>query len=206
MNLSNNIIFKLKNNIQEPNENQPILELFKGKLFSFLLKTFTNDCINTFGTQIFSIKKSVSRTITNLLSTWIFSLYVDYDYNGDYFLPTNYTNTTTLEIILRDMCKYDTKITKVEEGIQNIVTNLKNNYKNQLLLLESYKSSNIYNNNNKNYKINKTSIKLNKNKSNNIDYIFYKFEIKIHFIIKDKRLQNILNNILLPIKIYNFKK
>ena len=43
--------------------------------------------------DIFSIKKSYSRTITNLFSSWIFSLYIHYDFSEDYFLPSNYNNT-----------------------------------------------------------------------------------------------------------------
>ena len=67
---------------------EPILELYKGKLFSYLVKFFSNDCIEILGTHIFSIKKSFSRTLTNLLSSWIFSLYINYDYSSDYFFPT----------------------------------------------------------------------------------------------------------------------
>jgi hypothetical protein len=199
MNTDNsNIEFKLKNNIDNIEELEPILELYKGKVFSFLLKIFTNDCIEIFGTQIFSIKKSVSRTLTNMLSTWIFSLYVDYDFSSDYFLPTNYMNTTTLEIILQDMCKYDPKIINASERINKVVTNLKTNYKNQLKLLEEYKKSNIFNNNKNNYKIKKVQIVQNKKN----DMVFNKFEITVNFVIKDRRLQNIVNNILLPNKIY----
>ena len=195
-------------------ENEPILELFKGKSFSILIKLFSNDCIDQFGTMIFSIKKSVSRTLTNLLSTWIFSLYVDYDYSSDYFLPTNYENTTTLEIILRDMCKYNNNITDVDMKINNIVTNLKKNYKNQLNMIDEYKKSILYNNNKNNYKIKKSVINLKKNKTfqntintdeitQSVVTLFYKFEIKVNFFIKDKRLQNIVNNILLPTRIYD---
>lgn len=193
-----NIEFKLKNNIDNVENLEPILELYKGKVFSFLLKLFTNDCIDTFGTHIFSIKKSVARTLTNLLSTWIFSLYVDYDFSSDYFLPTNYMNTTTLEIILHDICKYDPKILNATERINKVVTNLKNNYKNQLKLLDEYKKSSIFNINKNNYKIRKVQIMQNKKN----DMIFNKFEITVNFVIKDKRLQNIINNILLPNKIY----
>ena len=196
--------FKYKNESLVKNNStiEPILELFKGKIFSFLLKIFTNNCIDEFGTSIFSIKKSVSRTLTNLLSTWIFSLYIDYDYSGDYFLPTNYMNVETLEFILRDMCKYDPNIIDVDMKINKILTNLKKNYKNQLELLAEYKVSSIYNNNKNNYKIKKTSILLKKNKNMEKETSFYKFEISVHFVIKDKRLCNILNNILIPIPIY----
>lgn len=212
-----NIKFITKNELKNIPDLEPILELFKGKIFSFLLKLFSNDCIDNLGTQIFSIKKSVSRTLTNMLSTWIFSLYVDYDFSSDYFLPTNYDNTETLRIILQDMCKYDSTITNVDQKINKIITNLKKNYSNQLELLKEYMNSTIFCTNKNNYSIKKTLVVLKKNKSiekpkfyqsvpveNNTteENMFYKFEIKVNFIIKDKRLINILNNILVPKKIY----
>ena len=197
--------FKIINPYSSNNDNklEPILELFKGKIFSFLLKLFSNNCVDTLGPHIFSIKKSVSRTLTNLLSTWIFSLYIDYDFSSDYFFPTNYNNVDCLEIILKDMCKYDMTIINPDEKIKIILENLKKNYKCQLDLLEEYKKSQIFNNNKNNYKIKKTIVSLKKNKINEIETTFYKFEIKVNFMIKDKRLYNIINNILIPINIYN---
>ena len=192
-------IIKIKNINNNVDKVEPILELFKGKLFSYLLKLFSNDCIDQFGTQIFSIKKSVSRTLTNLLSTWIFSLYIDYDFSSDYFFPTNYNNTESLEIILRDMCKYNNNIQNIDTKINKVITNLKKNYEYQLNLLYEYKNSTIFCNNSNNYNITKTSSTLKKNNES----AFYKFNIKVKFVIKDKRLINILNNILIPCKIYD---
>jgi hypothetical protein len=169
--------------------------LYKGKLYSYLIKNFTNICIEEFGTQIFSIKKSYFRTLTNLLSSWIFSLYIDYDFSSDYFFPTNYSNTSIIEDTLIDFCKYNNKITNVNDKIKKVTDHLKKSYEYQLELLNKYKSSALFLNNKSNYIIKK-----------NICYLkevqFYKFNIEIHFVIKDKRLQNILNNILLPIQIY----
>lgn len=200
---STHMIFKNKNkDISETIE--PILELYKGKLFSCLVKFFTNDCINTFGYHIFSIKKTYSRTITNLLSSWIFSLYVDYDFSSDYFFPTNYHNTKVLEDTLKDMCKHDSKIINIDYKINKVIINLKKNYKYQLELLNSYMLSSIYLNNKTNYKIKKLMINIKKNTES--ETTFYKFNIIIPFIIKDKRLQNILNNILVPIKTFDKMK
>lgn len=199
-NKKSHIIYKTKNK-EINNVIEPILELYKGKLFSCLIKFFTNDCIEIFGYHIFSIKKSCYRTITNLLSSWIFSLYIDYDFSSDYFFPTNYYKTKALEDTLRDLCKYDCKIVNVDEKINKVITNLKNNYKYQLDLLKSYKSSQIYINNNTNYKIKKTMLNIKKNSQ--VETPFYKFNIIVPFIIKDKRLQNILNNILIPVKIFD---
>jgi hypothetical protein len=202
-----NQIIELYNNtlkIQIKNYNieklEPILELYKGKLYLTLIKHFINDCTHNFGTQIFSIKKSYSRTLTNILSSWIFSLYIDYDFSGDFFLPSKYDNTLLLETILKDLCKYDITINNVDGKINNIITNLKKNYANILVSLDEYKKSQIYKNNMNKYKINKSLICFNKN-TNNI--VFYKFSITYPFVIKDKRLFNILDNILLPSKLYD---
>jgi len=196
----------LKFKIIKNNQNKsvdPILELYKGKLFSFLIKNFTNDCIDNFGTHIFSIKKSYNRTIINILSSWMFSLYVNYDFSSDYFFPTNYSNTDYLEGTLKDLCKYDDKIINQEDKIKRIITNLKINYRNSLKILEEYKNSYNYKTNKNNYRIKKVMTNIKKNKSSEKEITFYKFEMIIGFIIKDKRLINILNNILLPIKIYD---
>jgi len=196
----------LKFKIIKNNQNKsvdPILELYKGKLFSFLIKNFTNDCIDNFGTHIFSIKKSYNRTIINILSSWMFSLYVNYDFSSDFFFPTNYSNTDYLEGTLKDLCKYDDKIVNQEDKIKRIITNLKINYRNSLKILEEYKNSYNYKTNKNNYRIKKVMTNIKKNKSSEKEITFYKFEMIIGFIIKDKRLINILNNILLPIKIYD---
>jgi hypothetical protein len=156
-----------------------------------------------FGTYIFSIKKSFSRTITNLLSSWIFSLYPEYDFSSDFFFPTNYTNTESLKSTLKDLCKYDNKIINVDEKIKKVVSNLKNNYKYQLELLNEYTNSIVFKTNRHNYKIKKTMISIKKNKIIDKESLFYKFEISVNFVIKDKRLQNIINNILIPTKVYD---
>ena len=46
-------------------------------------------------------------------------------------------------------------------------------------------------------------INIKKNKNSNVESTFYKLEIVVYFNVKDKRLQNILNNILIPVKIYD---
>jgi hypothetical protein len=197
---------KIKLKIKKNKENDlvdPMLELYKGKLFSFLIKNFSNDCIDYFGTHIFSIKKSFNRTLTNILSSWMFSLYINYDFSSDYFFPTNYTDTEYLENTLKDLCKYDDKILNQEDKIKRIITNLKINYKNLLKILDEYKKSYNYINNKQNYRIKKIMTNIKKNKSSEKETTFYKFEIVVGFIIKDKRLQNILNNILIPTKIYD---
>ena len=184
--------FKLQINTQKTSKLEPLLELYKGKLFCYIVKTFISDCISSFGTKIFSVKKSCNRTLTNIFSSWIFSLYIDYDFNDDYLLPSNYNNTTILKNILIDLCKFDTKIVNVNDKISNILSKLINTYKLQLKLLSVYYNSELFKNNNNKYTITKYKYK----------NTFYKFDINVEFDIKNKRMCNILNNILIPVVIY----
>ena len=182
---------------------EPIIELYRGKLFTNLSKSFQNDCLNQFGPEIFSIKKSPSRTLSNLLSCWIFSLYITYDFSDDYFLPSNYSNTKILEDTLRDLCKYNDKIINIDNKINKIVNKLKTKYKTSLELLKTYQESTIFKQNKNKYQIKKSIINILNNKDTNTEIIFYKFQIIVNFSIRDKKLLNILDNILLPIKIYD---
>ena len=181
---------------------EPLLELYKGKLYTSLIKLFINDCVQLLGYHIFSIKKSYSRTITNLFSSWIFSLYIHYDFSEDYFLPSNYNNTQLLEETLSDLCKYNTSIIDINDKIKQIITNLKNNYKTKLDLLNNYKQSEQFKQNKNHYKIIKSITPIKRNKHTQHDTVFYTFHLSTSFLIKDKRLLNILNNILIPIPIY----
>jgi hypothetical protein len=188
------MIFKFKNQYNNIKPN-PILELYKGKLYIYIIKSFINSCVKTFGKEIFSKKKSYSRTLTNILSSWIFSLYITYDYSEDYFFPSNYDNTDLLEEILKDYIKYDTTITDTDNKITNVLSNLKKVYGLQLKLLDIYKKSNYYFINKHNYKITKNELIINNKK-------FIKFIIKYPFIINNSHLLNILNNIIIPEYIY----
>jgi phosphorylated CTD-interacting factor 1 len=184
--------FKLQINEQKTSNLEPLLELYKGKLFCYIVKTFISDCISLFGTKIFSVKKSCNRTLTNIFSSWIFSLYINYDFNDDYLLPSNYHNTNILKEILVDLCKFDNKIININEKINNILSKLTNTYKLQLKLLTNYNNSELFKNNNNKYNITKYKYK----------NTFYKFDINVEFDIKNKRMCNILNNILIPVAIY----
>ena len=192
-----NMKIQMKNPINIYNL-EPLLELHKGKLFSNILKVFINSCLEQFGTEIFSIKKSYSRTLTNILSGWMFSLYIDYDFSKDYFFPTNYDNVETLITILKDMCKYNNMIKDVDSKIEKVIILLKSIYSEELNNMEKYKNSNLFNYNKTNYKIVKSKYM---NERTNTE--FYKLNIIIDYIIKDKRLLNILNNIIIPVPIYN---
>ena len=82
-----------------------ILELYRGKLFCHIIKEFINDATKILGTKIFSIKKSFPRTLTNLLSSWMFNLYASENFNSllDPFLPNNFNEINTLKGTLKDL-------------------------------------------------------------------------------------------------------
>ena len=178
----------------------PILELYRGKIYAFILKGFMFNCIEKLGTKIFSIKKSYPRTITNLLSSWFFTLYSDYKFDGDAFFPNNLDNTDSLKETLTDFAKYDTSIDNVEIKIDKILNELKQNYKKSIENLEDYKNSSYFENNKNDYKISKEEIIQNRDKEK---IVFCKFAIEFPFKLKDKRQENIINNILIPKYIYD---
>ena len=107
-----------KNKDQDLN---PILELYRGKVYAYILKSFIFNCTENLGTKIFSIKKSYPRTITNLLSSWFFTLYSSYDFSDDSFFPSNFHNIDPLYDTLSDFTKYDANIQNKEEKIKIIL-------------------------------------------------------------------------------------
>ena len=177
----------------------PILELYRGKIYAFLLKSFMYNCIETLGTKIFSMKKSYPRTITNLLSSWFFTLYSNYNFEGDAFFPNNFYNTESLKETLLDFSKYDPNLTDVENKIDRILKELVEVYKKSLINLEDYKNSSYFKNFQGNYKITIEEIEQKREEDN---IIFCKFKITFPFKLKDKRQENIINNILIPKYIY----
>ena len=100
-------------------ELNPILELYRGKIYANILKSFIYSCINNLGSKIFSIKKSYPRTITNLLSSWFFTLY-SYDFKEDPFFLV-ILNVNPLRKIY--WFKYDNTIVDYETKIDNILDN-----------------------------------------------------------------------------------
>ena len=171
----------------------PLLEIFRGKVYIYILKHFIYDSLNNFNIEIFSFKKSHNRTLTNLLSSWLFDLYSNYDFKKDPFLPSNYENTEILEQILKDYSS--NHFDNIDNRIKNIITNLKNNYKIGLEKLNEYQKSKLFYKNRKKYKINKILME-------NEKFNYYKLDIEIQFIIKENKLKNILNNIIIPVNVY----
>ena len=180
-------------------EISPVLELYRGKVYAIILKSFIYTCITNLGTKIFSIKKSYPRTLTNLLSSWFFTLYSDYDFKDDPFFPSNFDNVDSLRETLNDFTKYDSLIMSKEEKINNILKNLKLEYKKALLTMKEYIESSYYLEKKDNYNITKELIEQNREDS---VIQFYKFNITYPFKIRDKRQENIINNILIPKDIY----
>ena len=75
----------IKYNKKDCNEINILIEVIKGKQYCKLLSNFIYTCLNNLPKNIFSNKKSVHRTLTNLYSSWFFSLYSDYDFKDDPF-------------------------------------------------------------------------------------------------------------------------
>ena len=194
---NDNIKYSFHKNVEK--ELNPILELYRGKVYAFILKSFIFNCTDNLGTKIFSIKKSYPRTITNLLSSWFFTLYSSYDFSEDSFFPNNFENTDCLVETLNDFTKYDPTIINRNEKIKNIIVKLKETYKEAMENLSDYKNSEYYNEKKDNYKILKKSIVQNRN---NEKINFFKFSINYPFKLRDKRQENIINNILIPEYIY----
>ena len=192
--INNKIIFKNKNDID------PILELYRGKIYCQIIKMFIHLITITLGTDIFSIKKSYPRTLTNLLSSWMFTLYAFELNNNDSFFPDSFKNINSLKITLLDFCKYKNNNENYSNIIDQILKEFIDYLEIQIDILNKYKKSQFYLNSKDNYKITKKII-IQKRLNENIE--FYKFKISVIFGIKDKRLINILDNILIPLSVYN---
>lgn len=177
-----------------------LLEIYRGFLYNNFLNKFINTCLLNFNQNIFSNKKKYYRTLVNLLSSWIFTQYSHYDFNGDSFFPKIYNN----ELLKETLYNY-TKLHKIEDvdnKINKIITNTNNYYNTIFDKLEKYKSSKFYIDNKDNIIITKKIIK---QKRDNINVYFYKFNITYtnSIYINNDRLYNILNNIIIPINEYN---
>lgn len=191
---NNKIIFKNKLMID------PILELYRGKIYCQIIKMFIHIVTQKLGTEIFSIKKSYPRTLTNLLSSWMFILYAFETNKNDPFFPDNFDNTESLKVTLLDFCKHNKDNNNCEEIIDSIIIEFIEFVNSQIIVLDKYKISPFYLNSKDNFKIIKKVVV---QKRDNDTVNFYKFKINVYFGIKDKRLLNILDNILLPVDVYN---
>ena len=198
--IDNNIEFEYS--VNSTKETSVILELYRGKLFCHIIKEFINKATSLFGIKIFSVKKSFPRTLTNLLSSWMFTLYASENFDSiiDPFLPNNYKETHSLVNTLNDLVKYDETIKDASNLINTLMSFIVSLYEEQHKLLSNYKKSNYYYDNKSKYKVRKTKIKQIRE---SLNYDFYKYIIDLEFEIKDKRLLNIIDNLLIPIDEYN---
>ncbi len=172
------------------------LELFRGELYCDLLKQFTKSCLKNLNDDVFSHKKNYHRTITNLLASWFFTMYIKYDFTMDAFFPNNHLAHD--EIIIRTLKDYTSlhNIPNVDTKINNIINDLHTSYNNLITKLLNYKKIN--------HEI--TINKVCKNYTrDNVPVSFYIFSLHSTHILCNK-LHNIINNIMLPISQYNEMK
>ena len=170
-------------------------ELYRGELYCNLLKVFSKSCLTNLNEKIFSHKKSSYRTITNLLSSWFFTLYQYYNFSDDPFYPTNFNYMDTLIKTIEDYWSIH-NVENTKEKIDKIISDLIFCYEDILKKLT-------------NYKTNETTAIVSKKKiiqeRDNVDVLFYKFnlDIKSYHHVNCNKLNNIINNIIIPIEQYN---
>lgn len=174
---------------------EPILELYRGKLYCNILRFFIKSCLINLNKDIFNIKKSYSRTLTNLLSSWLFTNYMYRKNDDDIFFPSDFKHYEQLKKTLFHFST-NSEFDNIDSKINKIIYFLDKSYSDSLNYLNQYKKSEYYNKIKNNYEIKKEIIFI-----KNIQY--YKFYIKKKFYIKEKRLTNILNNIFIPMNEYN---
>lgn len=172
-------------------------ELYRGNLYCDLLKYFTKSCLKYLDEKVFSHKKNYTRTISNLLASWFFTLYQNYDFSFDPFFPQNYmTNDMIIIRTLNDYCSLH-NIINTEYKINNIINDLHYSYNiiiNKLINLKKI---------NNNISIIKHKIIQSRE---NTEIEFYKFELHNNSFIMCNKLNNIINNIMIPIIEYDNMK
>lgn len=169
-------------------------EIYRGVLYCSLLKNFSKSCLTNLNEEVFSHKKTTNRTLTNLLSSWFFTLYHYYNFQDDPFFPTNYNYTDTLRKTLEDYCSMHS-INNVQEKIDRIISDLLSNYSNTLVRL------NEFNDNKMNIDITKKVVN---HERDSINVPFYRFIIdSTKYTLTSNKLNNIVNNIILPVSQYN---
>jgi hypothetical protein len=168
-------------------------ELYRGIEYCKLHDIFLKSCLKHLDPSVFNIKKKYSRTISNLLSSWMFTLYSHYHFNDDPFFPTEFMYFDNLKNTLRDYTSiYNIKDDTIK--INNIIDELSCNYKKLLINLNKY--SNL---NDNNITISKNQI-FEKRNDKLIEFI--KFNITHDINISNLKLKSILENILIPKNIY----
>jgi hypothetical protein len=178
------------------------IELFRGKLYCSLLKNFSKSCLFHLNEKVFMHKKTTNRTITNLLSSWFFTLYQYYNFDADPFFPSNYNYFEILEKTLEDYCSIHPS-ENYKDKIKLIILDLSNNYNKLLIELNTYKDTGS------SITITRKLINQEREYKDSLQNIkFYKFFIDSdsqHFEKTNKiynKLNNIINNIIIPVSQY----
>jgi hypothetical protein len=188
-------------NVKNTEDTDIMIELYRGKQYCNLQKIFIDSCLKNLEENVFKNKKNLNRTLINLLSSWMFTLYSKYDFMDDPFFPTNYNYFDNLIKTLQDYTSlYD--IDNIDVKIMNIVNDMKKSYKMILYNIKEYKKSIFYLNNKNKLKVIKKNI-IEKRNDDNIN--FYQFQIKytFTFYLSNIKLNNIINNIIIPVDEYN---
>ena len=178
----------------------PVLEIFRGIKYDEILKSFIFDTNSNLGKDIFNQKKNYIRTLTNIIASWMFSLYSIYDFKLDSFFPNNCSNNTNLKNTLINFTKFNKNLTNNNQVVDKIIDNLIKSYKETLKKLDEYKKSDSFNSSKYFYNLEKIEINQNRNGKNKK---FYKFKIFTEIKTFSNRLKNILNNILIPVDVYD---
>ncbi len=175
-------------------------ELYRGELYCDLLKNFIKSCLKNLGEKIFSHKKNYTRTITNMLSSWFFTLYQNYDYSDDPFFPSNHLENDF--IIERTLLDYSSlyNIQNINIKINNIISDLHSSYENILNILNNFNNLTITPNI---ITVNKEIILHERNSKKIKFYNLHLSNIKDSIYIC-KKLVNIINNIMIPVEQYDF--
>ena len=180
---------------REIENTDPLLELYRGKLYNNILRKFIGISCNKLGNEIFSQKKSYPRTLTNILSSFMFTNYSYYNFDNDSFFPTTAYGEDIIKNTFNDLAKKKNK--NISKSLDELFDNLDFKYfiDEANAKLKKYKKNKNYLNCKNDYTIGKEIIQQERNNQN---LSFYKFYIKINVNLLDKRLINILDNILLP--------
>ena len=179
----------------EPN---PILELYRCKLFLNIQQIFITKMLKKLGKNIFSLKKNYIRTLKNILSSWIFVQCSKLKNMEVQLFPTHDLSFENIKTTLNDFLKITIKSQeKRTELIDDVLTyiNLEKLFKERKKLFINYTNSTYYNTIKNKYKIIKQIVNIT---TNNKIIKYIKYTIKLPFIINEYKLSYIIDNILIP--------
>jgi len=163
-------------------------ELIRGKCYLIILKCFINLIKKHFNEKLFIKKKPFVRTISNILSTFIFSQYINIKNIEDPFIP-KLVSLDLLKNIILDFIKNDKTFENYDKFFFEFEKIYNNNYNKFIKIIKTCK--------NKYYKIIKKPYNI-----NNIN--FHKFII--NYNTNSLHFNNLINHIIIPVSKYNLLK